>query len=133
MSFQHLFNEALSLHLPLKNYIIPELKTFTTSTVDGSDLYGELDFYINGDLQWCLELLRLGDKIGEHVARFDKFEGKYREVPAKEVLVVDCRGPKVRGGIKAMDSRCTLYFSNDFKTCICKMRIQPEIQIDLED
>ena len=49
--FQHLFNEALSLHLPLKNYIVPELSTFTTRTVDGSDQFGELDFYIKGDLQ----------------------------------------------------------------------------------
>ena len=131
-TFQHLFNEALSLHLPIKDYIIPELNTFTTSTVDGTDhQFGELDFYINGDLQWCLELLRLGDKIGEHVAGFDEFEGKYRDVPSSDALVVDCRGLKLGRGAKTMDSRCTLCFSPDFKTCICKMRKQPEIQVDL--
>ena len=80
---------------------------------------GELDFYINGDKQWCLELLRLGDKIGEHVARFEDHKGKYRKVIKKDHLVVDCRGPKVGREARNEESRSTLYFSEDFKKCIC--------------
>jgi hypothetical protein len=35
---------------------------------------GKLDFYINCELQWCLELLRKDDKIGEHLLRFDEYK-----------------------------------------------------------
>jgi len=129
-AFQHLFNEALSIHLPLRNHIVPELGTFATSPAGGT-ISGELDFYINGELKWCLELLRMGDKIGDHIARFDKFNGKYSEIPSNDFLVIDCRGSKTGRGTNAMSSRCTLYFADDFKTCICKMRTKPEIQISL--
>ena len=69
-AFQHLFNEALSIHLPLRNHVVPELGTFATSP-EGGRISGVLEFYINGELRWCLELLRMGDKIGNHIARFD--------------------------------------------------------------
>ena len=129
-TFQHLFNEALSNLLPISNYVIPEFNTFALDK-DGAPVYGELDFYINGDLQWCLELLRQGDKIGEHLKRFDASVGKYREVQQKSHLVVDCRGPKKRTAQVDM-SRCTLYFAEDFRSCICKMRLDQEVTIQLQ-
>ena len=131
-TFQHLFNEALSLHLPFQHIIIPELNTFAEDS-NGSDVTGELDFYINGDKQWCLELLRNGDKIGEHIARFDEHECKYRKVVMKDYLVVDCRGPKKGGGARTEESRCTLYFSEDFKKCLCQMRNKEAIEIELKN
>ena len=129
-TFQHLFNEALSVHLPLRCFVIPEFNTFATNA-DGELETGELDFYINGELQWCLELLRLGDKIGEHVSRFDEYHGKYREINSKSHLVADCRGPKRGRSVQRSESRCTLLFAADFKTCQCSMRLQPDIQIAL--
>ena len=122
-TFQHLFNEAMSTLLPLTNYIIPELRTFAFDS-SGNLVSGELDFYINGDLQWCLEILRLGDKIGEHLARFDYEQGKYREVQMRDYLVVDCRGEKGARGVpvEVNEARCTLYFAGNFGSCICKMR-----------
>eukprot|EP00523_Entomoneis_sp_CCMP467_P012077 CAMPEP_0168717728 /NCGR_PEP_ID=MMETSP0724-20121128/149_1 /TAXON_ID=265536 /ORGANISM="Amphiprora sp., Strain CCMP467" /LENGTH=468 /DNA_ID=CAMNT_0008764213 /DNA_START=9 /DNA_END=1415 /DNA_ORIENTATION=+ len=129
-AFQHLFNEGLSLQLPTTNFIIPELNTYATDA-SGNIVTGELDFYINGALQWCLELLRQGDKIGEHLDRFDKANGKYREVASNDYLVVDCRGPKHGPGVQPKQSRCTLYFSKDFSTCICKMRCEDEITLTL--
>ena len=92
-TFQHLFNETMSTLLPLTNYIMPEMSTFAFDP-SGKLVSGELDFYINGDLQWCLEILRLGDKIGEHLSRFDYEEGKYREVQTREYL----RGQRLQGG-----------------------------------
>jgi hypothetical protein len=130
-TFQHLFNEALSLHLPVQHVIIPELNTFASDSSGSNVTTGELDFYINGDKQWCLELLRNGDKIGEHMARFDELEGKYRKVVMKDYIVVDCRGPKMGQGARMEESRCTLYFSEDFKKCLCQMRQKEAVEIEL--
>ena len=129
-TFQHLFNEAMSQLLKVHNKVIPELNTQVTPT-HGSNGTGELDFYINGNLKWCLELLRMGDKIGNHLERFNPLNGRYRNVEMNDYLVVDCRGPKVGSGVQANASRCTLYFSSDFKKCLCKMRLEEEIWIDL--
>ena len=52
---------------------------------------GELDFYVNWQLKWAVELLKEGKEIGEHLNRFRT--GKYREVETAEYLVVDFRGP----------------------------------------
>ena len=109
------------MHLTIDNFLIPELNTWATDS-QGEEISGELDFYINGQLQWCLELLRNGDKIGEHLARFDPHEGKYREVESKEFLVVDCRGPKRGYGARKSEDRCTLYFDDDFAKCRVQMR-----------
>ena len=129
-TFQHLFNEEMAKLLPVGNKLIPELNTIA-EPLDGGNGTGELDFFINGNLNWCLELLRLGDKIRKHLARFDPVNGKYRNVSTKQYLVVDCRGPKVGRGCTPNASRCTLYFSEDFQTCLCKMRLEEEVLLKL--
>ena len=111
-TFQHLLNENMNMLLTLHYYVIPEFDTFTIDS-NGDPVHGELHFYINGNCQWCLELLRQGDKIGKHLARFDPEIGKYREVRPQEYLVVDCRGPKQRS-VEVNESRCTLYFVEVF-------------------
>ena len=135
-TFQLLFNEALSEHLPIQNIVIPELNTFAVDSQDSSadPQTGELDFYINGSKKWCIELLRQGHKIGEHVARFHEKTGKYRKVDMNDWIVVDCRGPKQGSGVTGHpQNRCTLYFSKDFKTCHCEMRGEPGFDITLAD
>jgi len=52
--------------------------------------HGSLDIYIDDKLQWQLEILREGDKLGEHCSRFEP-DGKYRFIPRKQWLVVDFR------------------------------------------
>lgn len=83
-TFQHLFNEEMSKLLTLHNKIIPELNTKVDPT-PGSNGTGELDFYINGNLKWCLELLRNGDKINNHLERFDPSTGRYRNAEKMNV------------------------------------------------
>ena len=95
------------------------------------DVTGELDFYVNGKLKWCLELLRNGKGVGEHIGRFDLNNGKYRKVTMNDYIIVDCRGPKIGGGVKPSESRCTLYFAEDFKHCICQMRTKGTFRIEL--
>jgi hypothetical protein len=129
-TFQHLFNEAMSQLLPLQNVIIPELNTVVENSPQKIQT-GELDFYINGNLKWCLELLRCGDKIGPHLARFDTNNGKYRKVDMSDYIVVDCRGPKIGNGVQPSASRCTLYFDLNFQRCLCQVRNEAPITIEL--
>ena len=129
-TFHHLFNEAMSLLLPPQNVIIPELNTAVDDS-NGKAVTGELDFYVHGTLKWAVELLRCGDKIGEHLGRFDLQNGKYRKVDMRDYIIVDCRGPKKRAGAPPSDSRCTLYFDQDFKHCLCQIRKEKPVQIEL--
>lgn len=130
-AFQHFFNEAMSMNLTNTNFLIPELNTWATGE-NGEEISGELDFFINGQLQWCVELLRNGDKIGEHLARFEPRTGKYRNVQARDYLVVDCRPPKRGRGAQIAVDRCNLYFEDNFTKCRVQMRTKPEIIISLQ-
>ena len=69
----------------------------------------------------------------KHIARFDKMEGKCRKVEMKDYIVVDCRGPKEGRGVHREESRCTLYFSKDFKKCLCQMRQKEAFEIELQN
>lgn len=129
-AFQHFFNEAMSVHLTTSNYLIPELNTWATNS-KGEEISGELDFYIDNQLQWCIELLRNGDKIGEHLKRFDEHSGKYREVVANDYLMVDCRPSKTKG-VSPNQHRCTLYFEENFTKCRVQMRTEEEVILDLQ-
>jgi hypothetical protein len=125
-AFQQLFNEALTIQLPPHVAVLPELNTFAKDSA-GRVVTGELDFYIAGNLDWAIELLREGDKINKHVQHFDPENGKYRSVGHKDHLVVDCRGPGTNRPVRAMHDRCTLYFSSDFQKVEIQMRNQSSI------
>jgi hypothetical protein len=64
-------------------------------------------------------------KVGKHLGPFDPVTGKYRTVEQLDYIVVDCRGPKKNGkGFDLSEGRCTLYFAEDFKHCVCQMRFE---------
>ena len=116
-AFQQLFNEAANRFLPARYSLTPEINT--KATVNGKTVKGELDFCVNSNLKWAVELLKEGQGIGEHLSRFDT--GQYREVETSEYLVVDFRGPLTRS-VQMHPNRCTFYFSEDFASCKCQMR-----------
>lgn len=130
-AFQHFFNEAMSMNLTNTNFLIPELNTWATNGT-GDEISGELDFYINGSLQWCVELVRNGDKIDGHLDRFKPRTGKYRNVQAKDYLVVDCRPPKSGNGARIAPDRCNLYFEENYTKCRVQMRTKEEQIISLQ-
>eukprot|EP00529_Nitzschia_sp_RCC80_P012126 CAMPEP_0113462804 /NCGR_PEP_ID=MMETSP0014_2-20120614/12302_1 /TAXON_ID=2857 /ORGANISM="Nitzschia sp." /LENGTH=566 /DNA_ID=CAMNT_0000354721 /DNA_START=90 /DNA_END=1790 /DNA_ORIENTATION=+ /assembly_acc=CAM_ASM_000159 len=130
-AFQQLFNEAFTMQLPPHVAVCPELNTFAENAA-GETVTGELDFFISGRLDWAIEVLRNGDKINEHVQRFDPVNGKYRSVGHKAHLVVDCRGPRTKSAETIYD-RCTLYFARDFTEVECKMREQPLVTLSLKE
>jgi hypothetical protein len=48
---------------------------------------GQLDFYINGDYQWGVEILRCGNRKDEHIRRFT--QGLYQQIPMKDWAILD--------------------------------------------
>lgn len=130
-AFQQLFNEALTLQLPPDVAVCPELNTFAKNS-EGKVETGELDFFVSGELKWAIELLVDGDKINEHVARFDPTNGTYRKVGHTAHLVVDCRKGRTRA-VQPMARRCTLYFAPDYCTVQCQIGFEPVETISLKD
>ena len=123
----------MSLHLPARSVIIPELDTVAYDATDGEakQVTGEPDFYIK-DRRWSIELLKEGKGIGEHLGRFKAETGKYRKVPTDEYYVIDCRGTREGNGARLLDHRCTLYFSKDFKRCRCEMKGYTSVTLTLQ-
>ena len=52
---------------------------------------GELDFIINSDYRWGIELLRSDGDVKEHLDRFRQPGGKYKCFPLSEYRVVHLR------------------------------------------
>ena len=75
-----------------------------------------MDFYINGEIRYGIELLIRGSGLGEHQARFGA-GGKYERLGVKQHLVVDCR-PEVGGtttnALRRGPNLMTMFFSDDF-------------------
>lgn len=127
-AFQHLFCEAMFRQLKPDVVLIPEMTTKLPNS-EGASAAGSLDFYINGSLKWAIELLRKGNKFGEHASRFNQNFGKYRSVKPSAYLLLDFRGPKKRrGNVQQSENRCTLYFADDFRSCTCQMRLDTELK-----
>ncbi|KAJ3120116.1 hypothetical protein HK098_004875, partial [Nowakowskiella sp. JEL0407] len=90
-TFQHLAMRGLAGNTSPSCAICPELsKIYPDSSTPGGSIKGEIDFYLNGNLRWGIELLVNGSGIGEHLQRFSK-KGKYEPLKVKDYLVVDFR------------------------------------------
>jgi hypothetical protein len=126
--FQQIFHEAIAGQLPAHHTVLPEMNTCVV--INGKRVLGELDFYINGGLEWALELVRSGDQISDHIACMET--GKYRDVVAKEWLVLDCKHG-LHEPTKKHKNRCTMAFSPDYKTCNWFMGHEAPITISFLD
>ena len=74
---------------------------------------------MNGELKFGIELLKQGDRIGEHIARFGD-DGKYAPLQVKDYAVVDFR-PMINGEptkVQRQEHRITVFLSEDFNTAI---------------
>jgi hypothetical protein len=77
-------------------------------------------------------MLRLGDRMQQHMNRFHPTTGSYRELATKDFLVVDLRGPKKNGVVKASDDLCVLYFSKEWDKCMIQMRKKADQEVRLQ-
>ncbi|MBX9702542.1 MAG: hypothetical protein K2X39_00165 [Silvanigrellaceae bacterium] len=71
-----------------------------------------VDFYINGDLKWAIELMVEGDRLREHLGRF-RSEGKYIAIPRSDHIIVDFR--KVHTENLATQTRKTPFVNENDK------------------
>jgi len=89
----HLIERAWQMEWYRAAYtVVPENVTISPDVGTVFGCAGELDFYVNGDLNWGIELLREGDRQSEHVRRFEK-DGEYHKILPflKEWVILDFR------------------------------------------
>ena len=136
-AFQQLFNEAMTRLLPPTVAVCPELHTFAEDPNTLQAVTGELDFLIDcEDLNWAVELLVKGDKIIEHVQRFDEKNGKYRKVGYDEYIVIDSRRKGRRDHatcVQIMPRRCTIFFDEEFKKADYHVGHGEKVTLDLKE
>ena len=114
-TYQHLFSEALARSLPVSNTFLAEKSVPREGHAPGS-----VDFFINGDVKWALELVRGRSDVAGHVGRFDEVHGKYAQlgVTLDEWLVVVCHTThNARMKEDASPQICTLYFDTASRMC----------------
>jgi len=128
--FQHLFMQGLAANTPPPCVICPELSHTFPSSVSSCThpIGGEVDFYLNGDLRWGLELLVNGDRLTEHLDRFGP-KGKYFNLNVKDYAVIDFRG-NMNGDITNVgrhEKRITVFFKlGDFTSAKCIFFLERE-------
>ena len=87
--------------------------------LEGKTIDGELDFFVNGQLKFGIELLKQGDRTGEENARFGR-GGKYELLGARDYAVVDFRS-MVTGrptSVQRQDHLITIFFSENFDAAV---------------
>ena len=73
-----------------------ELNVYLTSEWSGSSLVGRIDFRIK-EMKWVIECVREGDRIDEHIARFQQGGTYYKWIASGEVedyIILDFRTSK---------------------------------------
>ena len=96
-----------------------------------ANINGEIDFYINGNLRWGIELLVSGRGIGEHLSRFTAIGGKYAPLNVAAYVVVDFRGTSdgEPTSVHLDERRITVFFKlGCFRTCKVVVGSNPEAQ-----
>jgi hypothetical protein len=123
--FQHLFMVALAQSTPPDCMIYPELSEVfpdpqaeieTIVPAPITRISGEIDFYLDGEYHWGIELLVKGDRIQEHVERFSR-NGKYHALATEDHIIIDFRPCPVSKKIHRYTKKLTVFFENDFSKC----------------
>jgi len=84
-----------------------EFNVYLTSEWSGSSLVGRIDFHVK-DVKWVIECVRDGDKIDEHIERFQQGGRYYKWIMSGEIkdyIILDFRTSKPR------KARSKLYLS----------------------
>ena len=111
---------------PLAQYA-PELSRAFSSNTDYASK-GEVDFYLNEELGWGIELILEGHDLREHRHRFAQ-DGRYYALKVKDYFVIDFRSGSSSSNLFKHDKKITVFLSApDFKSCQCVFGNEKEIQ-----
>ncbi|CAG8814776.1 1029_t:CDS:2, partial [Cetraspora pellucida] len=87
-------------HLYERSWQMEWYRTATTAVPENTSIsadvgpvfgsVGFLDFYVNGELCWGIELTREGDRLKKHAERFEQ-DGEYANIPLKDWAIIDFR------------------------------------------
>jgi hypothetical protein len=130
--FQHIFMNSLLACLPPNCQVCPEL----SMDFQGYSTSGEIDFYIDGNLRWGIELLIKGSKLKDHASRFEE-GGLYYPLAVNQYIIVDFRVFEKRAvpSAKFRENTIIAYFQKgDFSKCFCSSQfngIQKKFEIKL--
>jgi energy-coupling factor transporter ATP-binding protein EcfA2 len=87
--FKHLFMDGLELYTPPSCCICPDLSIiFPKDPMETTQqsIPGEIDFLLTGSLRWGVALLVNGDKVGDHIDRFNP-GGEYFSLSLKDFVL----------------------------------------------
>ncbi|CAB4442675.1 unnamed protein product [Rhizophagus irregularis] len=108
------------------NTVLPyDIDVTIRSNVGG--LYGTnsyLDFFVNGDLQWGIEILREGTDMTKYATRFGP-NGRYNTTLFKEIAVIDFRHI-TKNLIKPLEYFWHVFFADDYTKFIVKRLGKPD-------
>ncbi|CAJ0761878.1 8737_t:CDS:10 [Entrophospora sp. SA101] len=92
---------------------------------------GFLDFYVDGELCWGIELTHEGTCLKEHAKQFEE-GGKYADIPLKQWAVLDFQhySKKVK---KLVPNFWYVFYSDDYKSVAIKRDKLDDITLYLQD
>ena len=110
--FQHQFYSICVLSLPGKCKVYSE---YAIRAADDERIQGRIDFFINDNLRWGVELLVNGDRLQEHLERFSP-SGRYRGLNSSDYIVVDFRRGPVTN-VQKNTKRATVFVDDSLEFC----------------
>jgi hypothetical protein len=118
--FQHLLMNGLVKCTSITTSICPELSQVfpTDESAVQETIQGEIDFFLNGELRWGIELLVHGREIKEHISRFSE-SGKYYQLKPNDYVLIDFRPISQNNMVQRHEHRYTIFFESDFSKCVC--------------
>jgi len=85
-----------------------------------------LDFYVNGNLQWGIEILCEGIDVNGHLKRFET--GSYSKIPFKQWIILDFRH-KSRTVKKKQDEKVWhVFYTDKYDKFFIKRRDKPDLE-----
>lgn len=132
--YQHMFMHALHECTPATVLICPELSRVfpdINSERAGLPISGEIDFYLDSQLHWGIELMVNGSDIGGHMKRFEH-GGDYAPLGMNDYAIVDFRKGPVKSLRKRHSKRITVFLDETFSTCTVLEGFNNSVTIELK-
>ncbi|CAG8633139.1 1139_t:CDS:1 [Paraglomus occultum] len=106
-AWQKEWTMAASTAVPSGHTISPDVGAVFRSS-------GFLNFYINGGLNWGVELMREGERMSQHINRF-KPKGTYENIPLTAWAIIDFRHNSLIPNCQTMeDNIWYALYANDY-------------------